>query len=293
MDCIRSLLFEHSALQAVIVLSLISTLGIVLGKIRIFGVSLGTAFIFFVGILAGHLGLSLDPAMLVYAESFGLILFVYALGLQVGPGFFSSLRSDGIRLLTPALLVLTIGTLAAIGLSFACNIPIADMSGILCGATTNTPALGAAQQMLVQLGRDTNGPALSCALTYPLGVVGIIMTLIIIRFITRVDFAEENKALEAISSERTNADKLSVVFTNGALEGQNIAHLRELINRSFVISRIMHEDGTIVIADGDSVLKIGDRLRVICSADDSEAVVALTSSPKKTIRSLSSREKIS
>ena len=125
MDCIRSLLFEHSALQAVIVLSLISTLGIVLGKIRIFGVSLGTAFIFFVGILAGHLGLSLDPAMLVYAESFGLILFVYALGLQVGPGFFSSLRSDGIRLLTPALLVLTIGTLAAIGLSFACNIPIA------------------------------------------------------------------------------------------------------------------------------------------------------------------------
>lgn len=152
MDWIRSLLFEHSALQAVIVLSLISTLGIVLGKIRIFGVSLGTAFIFFVGILAGHLGLSLDPAMLVYAESFGLIIFVYALGLQVGPGFFSSLRSDGIRLLTPALLVLTIGTLAAIGLSFACNIPIADMSGILCGATTNTPALGAAQQML-EIGR--------------------------------------------------------------------------------------------------------------------------------------------
>ena len=173
MDCIRSLLFEHSALQAVIVLSLISTLGIVLGKIRIFGVSLGTAFIFFVGILAGHLGLSLDPAMLVYAESFGLILFVYALGLQVGPGFFSSLRSDGIRLLTPALLVLTIGTLAAIGLSFACNIPIADMSGILCGATTNTPALGAAQQMLVQLGRDTPWPmctALTTVLSPPISI---------------------------------------------------------------------------------------------------------------------------
>ena len=152
MDYIRLLFIEHSALQAIIILSLISAIGVLLGRIKLFGISLGTAFIFFVGILAGHLGLSIDPQMLKYAESFGLVLFVYALGLQVGPGFFSSMRTEGVRLLGPSLAVLVIGTLLAIGLSYACNIPMSDMAGILCGATTNTPALGAAQQTLEQLG---------------------------------------------------------------------------------------------------------------------------------------------
>ena len=111
MDWLKDLFIEHSALQAVVVISLISTIGIGLGKIRFFGISLGTAFIFFVGILAGHLGLTLDPAMLAYAESFGLIIFVYALGLQVGPGFFSSLRAGGLRLVSPAIAVVAVGTL--------------------------------------------------------------------------------------------------------------------------------------------------------------------------------------
>lgn len=172
MDWLKDLFIEHSALQAVVVISLISTIGIGLGKIRFFGISLGTAFIFFVGILAGHLGLTLDPAMLAYAESFGLIIFVYALGLQVGPGFFSSLRAGGLRLVSPAIAVVAVGTLLAAALSIACGVPMPDMSGILCGATTNTPALGAAQQTLDQLGLDTNGAALSCAVTYPLGVWG-------------------------------------------------------------------------------------------------------------------------
>ena len=154
MEWLKDLLFEPTALQAVVVISLISALGIGLGKIRIMGISLGTAFIFFVGILAGHLGLKLDPAMLTYAESFGLIIFVYALGLQVGPGFFSSMRSEGTRLLSPAIALILVGTLLAAGLSYAFGIRMSDMSGILCGATTNTPALGAAQQVLKQLGMD-------------------------------------------------------------------------------------------------------------------------------------------
>ncbi len=119
MEWLTNLFVEHSALQAVVVISLISVLGIGLGKIRIGGISLGTAFIFFVGILAGHLGLSLDPSMLIYAESFGLILFVYALGLQVGPGFFSSLRADGMRLLLPAVGLALLGTALAVGMSYA------------------------------------------------------------------------------------------------------------------------------------------------------------------------------
>ena len=145
MEWLKELLVEHSALQAVVVISLISTIGIGLGKIRFFGISLGTAFIFFVGIMAGHFGLSLDPAMLTYAESFGLVIFVYALGLQVGPGFFSSMRVDGLRLMSPAIAVVLLGTALAVGLSYAFKIPMSDMSAILCGATTNTPALGAAQ----------------------------------------------------------------------------------------------------------------------------------------------------
>ena len=165
----------HSALQAVVVLSLIATVGIGLGKIRFLGISLGSAFIFFVGIVAGHLGLSIDRQMLNIAESFGLVLFVYALGLQVGPGFFSSLRTGGLRLITPALGVVVLGTLLAVVLGRVAGVPLPDMTGILCGATTNTPALGAAQQALKQMNFDSNGAALGCAVAYPLGVVGVIL----------------------------------------------------------------------------------------------------------------------
>ncbi|MDE7006441.1 MAG: transporter, partial [Alistipes sp.] len=191
MDWIRSILVEHSALQAVIVISLISVAGIGLGRIRFFGISLGAAFIFFAGILAGHFGLTLDPAMLAYAESFGLVLFVYALGLQVGPGFFSSIRTDGVRLLVPSIAVILLGTGAAVGLSYALRIPMPEMSGILCGATTNTPALGAAQQTLQQAGLPTGAAALGCALTYPLGVVGVILAIVLIRrcFVRPADLA--------------------------------------------------------------------------------------------------------
>lgn len=161
MEWFESLFIRHSALQAVVVVSLISAAGLILGKLRIGGISLGTAFIFFVGIVAGHFGLSLDPAMLNYIESFGLVLFVYALGLQVGPGFFSSLRSGGIRLVSLATGVVLLGTAMAVACSLAFDVPLSDMSGILCGATTNTPALGAAQQTLKQMGLDGNGAALA------------------------------------------------------------------------------------------------------------------------------------
>jgi AspT/YidE/YbjL antiporter-like protein len=181
MDYLNNLFIEHSALQAIVVLSLISALGLVLGKIRIAGISLGVTFVFFIGILAGHFGLSIDQNMLFYAETFGLVLFVYALGLQVGPGFFSSMRTEGARLLAPSIGVLLVGTLLAIGLGYACNVAMSDMSGILCGATTNTPALAAAQQTLKQMNIDSSGAALSCALTYPLGVVGVIFALIFLR----------------------------------------------------------------------------------------------------------------
>ena len=171
MEWLNSLFFEHSALQAVVVMAIIIAAGLGLGKIRLWGISLGVTCVFFAGILAGHLGFSIDSNMLKYAESFGLVLFVYELGLQVGPGFFSSFRQGGIQLNMLGFGVIMLGTLMAIFISKVASIPMSDMVGILCGATTNTPALGAAQQTLIQLGESTSGAALSCAITYPLGVV--------------------------------------------------------------------------------------------------------------------------
>ena len=189
MEWLNSLFFEHSALQAVIVMAIIIAAGLGLGKIRLWGISLGVTCVFFAGILAGHLGLSIDLAMLNYAESFGLVLFVYELGLQVGPGFFSSFRQGGIQLNMLGFGVILLGTLMAILISKFGGIPMSDMVGILCGATTNTPALGAAQQTLMQLGEPTSGAALSCAITYPLGVVGVILAMLFVRklFVKKAD----------------------------------------------------------------------------------------------------------
>ena len=146
MDWLRELFIDHSVIQAVVVVSLITAMGLVLGKVKILGISLGVTFVFFIGILAGHLGLSIDPQMLNYAESFGLILFVYALGLQVGPGFFGSFRKGGITLNLLATGVVFLGVIITCGIHFITGIPITTMVGILSGAVTNTPGLGAAQQ---------------------------------------------------------------------------------------------------------------------------------------------------
>ena len=181
MEWLNSLFFEHTPLQAVVILSIITAVGLGLGKIHVFGISLGVTFVFFAGILAGHLGFSIDSNMLNYAESFGLVLFVYELGLQVGPGFFSSFRKGGVKLNMLGMGVVLIGTVMTVILSKLTTIPMSDMVGILCGATTNTPALGAAQQTLKQLGEPANGAALSCAVTYPLGVVGVILAMLVVR----------------------------------------------------------------------------------------------------------------
>ena len=181
MEWLNSLFIEHSPLQAVIILSIIIATGLGLGKIRMFGISLGVTFVFFAGILAGHLGASIDNSMLTYAESLGLVLFVYELGLQVGPGFFSSFRKGGLQLNMLAMGVVVLGTLMAVAMSYTTDIPMSEMVGVLCGATTNTPALGAAQQTLKEIGLSSTGAALSCAVTYPLGVVGVILAMLAVR----------------------------------------------------------------------------------------------------------------
>ena len=275
MDWLHSLFMGEGIAHTVLVLSLVIAVGVMLSKIKIAGISIGVTWILFVGILAGHLGMSVDHNTLHFIKEFGLILFVFSIGLQVGPGFFSSFKEGGLKMVGCAAAVVALGAIATYIIHIVTGTPMTTMVGVMSGAVTNTPGLGAAQQAYADAtGINDETIALGYAVAYPLGVVGVILSLIAIRFITRVDFAEENKALEAMRPEHTNVERISVEFTNGALEGHNIAHLRELVNRSFVISRIMHKDGTITIADGTSILKIGEKLRVICSPDDSEAVVA-------------------
>lgn len=271
MDWLYSLFVEHSALQAVIVLSLISAIGLGLGKVRVCGISLGVTFVFFTGILSGHFGLSIDPQMLNYAESFGLVLFVYALGLQVGPGFFSSFRQGGVQLNLLAIGVVLVGTLLAVLGSYACGISLPDMVGILCGATTNTPALGAAQQTLKQLGLETSTPALGCAVTYPLGVVGVILAILLMR---KVMVRKED--LEVKEKENENKTYIAAFQVhNPAIFNMSIKEIGTLKNYpKFVISRLWR-DGNVSIPTSDKVIKEGDRLLVITSEKNAPALTVL------------------
>ena len=267
MEYLHTLFIEHSALQAIIVLSLISAVGVILGRIRLFGISLGTAFIFFVGILAGHFGLTIDGAMLRYAESFGLVLFVYALGLQVGPGFFSSMRTEGVRLLLPSVAILLLGSAVAVGLAYAFGVSMPDMAGILCGATTNTPALGAAQQTLEQLGLNAESAALACALTYPMGVVGVILAIALLR----KGFVRPSDLTGPDAEHRKNIFIASYRLTNPAVFGKSVSEVAAESHHHFVISR-MWRDGHVSIPTSDKRLAENDVLMVITTPHEADAL---------------------
>ena len=177
MDFLFELFVKESPVQTVVMLSAICALGLALGNVKVMGVSLGVAFVFFIGILAGHWGLQIDASCLAYAETFGLVLFVYMLGLSVGPNFFGSLKHEGMSFNLWSMAVIVLGTLMAVVLVPLTGVCLPDMVGLLCGATTNTPALGAAQQALQHVGVDAGTLALGTAVTYPLGVVGVIVAL--------------------------------------------------------------------------------------------------------------------
>lgn len=262
MDWLQTVFIQHSPVQAVIVLSVIIAVGLGLGKIHVFGISLGVTWVFFAGILAGHLGFSIDPDVLAWAESFGLVLFVYELGLKVGPGFFSSFRSGGVKVNLLGLATVLLGTLLALLLGKILNISMSDMVGIISGATTNTPALGAAQQALQQLGLPASGAALSCAVTYPLGVVGVILALIVVRkFMARPsDFS---------SAVHDDDETFIATFQveNPGVYGMDIRQLANMTPSRFVISRLWR-DGDVSIPTSETTLRHNDRLLVITTENE-------------------------
>ena len=277
MEWLYSLFIEHSALQAVVVLSLISAIGLGLGKIHVCGISLGVTFVFFAGILAGHFGLSIDPQMLNYAESFGLIIFVYALGLQVGPGFFSSFRKGGVTLNMLAIAVVILGTFLAVVCSYTTGVSLPNMVGILCGATTNTPALGAAQQTLKQMGLESSTPALGCAVAYPLGVIGVSLAVLLIRklLVRREDLEVQ---------EKDDANKTYIAafqVHNPAIFNKSIKDIAHMSYPKFVISRLWR-DGNVSIPTSEKIIKEGDRLLVVTSEKDALALTVLFGEQENT-----------
>ena len=277
MEWLYSLFIEHSALQAVVVLSLISAIGLGLGKIHVCGISLGVTFVFFAGILAGHFGLSIDPQMLNYAESFGLIIFVYALGLQVGPGFFSSFRKGGVTLNMLAIAVVILGTFLTVVCSYTTGVSLPNMVGILRGATPNTPALGAAQQTLKQMGLESSTPALGCAVAYPLGVIGVILAVLFIRklLVRREDLEVK---------EKDDANKTYIAafqVHNPAIFNKSIKDIAHMSYAKFVISRLWR-DGNVSIPTSEKIIKEGDRLLVVTSEKDALALTVLFGEQENT-----------
>ncbi len=270
MEWFNSILFEHSAAQAICALSLVTATGLWLGRIRILGISLGVTFVFFVGILAGHLGISLDADMLNYAENFGLVLFVYSLGLQVGPGFFSSFRQGGVRLNLLSVGVILLGTALTVVLSRALSIPLPDMVGVLCGATTNTPALGAAQQTLKQMGEPANTAALGAAVAYPFGVVGVILAILFVRkVLARPDDLQE-KEQDDLNAPYVAAFQLH----NPGVFHKTLKDLGLHSHTRFVVSRLWR-NGKVTIPAGNTELLENDRILVITTEKDMPTLTLL------------------
>ena len=259
MNWLMNTLITPSPIQAVIVICLISALGLGLSKLRFKGISLGVTYVFFFGILAGAVGLQVDSQMLAYAESFGLILFVYTLGLQVGPGFMSTFRKGGTTLNLLALGVVALGTVIAIVAGATGLLPLQDMMGVLCGATTNTPALGAAQQTLKQLGLPASGAALSCAVTYAFGMVGVILALLPVKgWLSRHEKAKDD-------GNDDEAFIASFVVCNPAVFGHTLGQLSGMDEGKFVVSRLWR-DGKVILPNAHTVLEQNDRLLVITQA---------------------------
>lgn len=269
MDKTSSLLQFSDSVSAVLLISVVCALGIGLGKIKVRGISLGVTFVFFVGIVAGYSGVRFNSTMLQYAMDAGLVLFVYSLGLQVGPGFVSAFKHGGAQQNFIGLAVVLVGTLFALVLCGLTDVSLPDMMGVMCGATTNTPALGAAQQTMAQTGMAEEAASLSlgCAVTYPLGVVGVIVAFILLKALV----CKSGKSGEARDEQEKDTAPYIVSFhvRNVAVCGKTLKEVTALSKIEFVASRLWR-DGKVTLPTADSVLKAGDRILVIAQRKDAD-----------------------
>lgn len=278
MNWLQDLLTNPNSIAHIVALyAFVIAAGVLLGKIKFFGISLGVTFVLFVGILAGHFGFTGNPAILSFVQDFGLILFVFCIGLQVGPSFFSSFKRGGITLNLLAVGIVFLNIAVALILYFALQgrVDIPMMVGILCGAVTNTPGLGAANEALQQLHYQGPEIAMGYACAYPLGVMGIILSMIIIRYICRVDVKQDSDEIqkEEEANPHMKPYTISLKVQNEALSGKTLSQVQNFLARDFVCTRII-QDGHMITPNANTVLRLGDRMFVVCAEDDSEAIMA-------------------
>lgn len=271
--------FSGGVAHSVIVLSLVIAAGYILAKIRIKGISLGITWILFAGIFLGHFGITLDSRLLSFIKEFGLILFVYSIGIQVGPGFFSAFRAGGLKLNLIAAGSIAVSVITTIVIHLITKLPISTMVGILYGAVTNTPGLGAAQQTYTDI-TGTNAPeiAMGYAVAYPLGVVGAILTLLLLRYLTRINPKEEEEAATKISGSGSRQEVVRAValVTEDKGNGKKISWLTEQLNSKFIISRIRPANSDeAVLADGETVLHTGDKVLIVAGKNDLPEIFSL------------------
>ncbi len=278
MDWLQNLLFDENSIAHIVLLySFVIAVGVLLGKIKFFGVSLGVTFVLFTGIVCGHFGLTGNTQILTFLQDFGLILFVFCIGLQVGPSFFSSFKKGGIAMNLVAMGIVALNIVVAVALYYGLNgrIELPMMVGILCGAVTNTPGLGAANEALSQLNYIGPQIAMGYACAYPVGVLGIIGSIIAIRYICRINLKkeEEDIAKEEAANPHLTPRMMHLEVHNEALAGKTLLQVRDFMGRDFVCSRIL-QNGHVSIPNRDTVFHLGDQLFVVCAEDDAEAIIA-------------------
>ena len=282
MNWFSELFIGHTVAHTLLIYAIVIAIGVLLGKVKIFGISLGATFVLFCGILAGHLGVSVDGATLKFIQEFGLILFIFSIGLQVGPSFFSSFKKEGIQLNGIAMLIVAFNVIVAFAIYYmAGNISITDMVGVMSGAVTNTPGLGAAQQALIETVGDRAGDlgesmSLGYAAAYPLGVIGVILSMVLLKVFFSINV---DKEVESIEREKEDSQLkphvITYQVTNKLIFDTTVIRLHSIIDRNFTISRLKRADGTVEIPRGETIIHQDDVLRIVMSAHDQDIFDAI------------------
>ena len=275
MDFIVDMLFGQGIAHSIFIFAVVIAIGTLLSKIKIAGISLGSTWILFAGIAMSHFGMAMDSDMLGFARDFGLTLFVFSIGLQIGPGFFSSLRAGGLRQMWLAVLVMVLGVIVTVIIAQLTHTPLQTMVGVMDGAAVNTPAMGATQQAYFDLtGIDDSTIPMGFAIAYPFGVVAVIIAFLILKPLLGIKLKQEDEALKALSNENKFAAKYSLEVENAQIDGKSVSEIRNIIARQFVISRISHDGNKAFIADSESRVYRGDKLFIVSSLEDKEAILA-------------------
>ena len=277
MEWISNVLTEGPTATTILIYSIIIVVGIFLGKIRIFGISLGIAFVLFTGILAGHLGFSVDKNVVDFIRDFGLILFVFSIGLQVGPGFFESFKKGGLTLNILALVIIILGGLITVVIHFITGTSLPMLVGIMSGAVTNTPGLGAAQQALIQTGaKNIPDIGIGYAIAYPFGIVGIILTMVILRKTLNINLLKEIREFnqEKHPAERV-PEKVNILVTNPSIFNKTIREITDDIDREMIISRILHE-GNLITPGPDTIVYENDVILVVTQKKNIPVIIRQT-----------------